>query len=476
VRRVVAAGDRVVGPPAGEGSSVADTDARHHRSARPAPPGSWPLAHAAARRLVSPVERFLSVEAASGILLFAAALIALVWANSPFRSAYQAVLHTPLGIRVGSVAFERDLHFWVNDGLMAVFFFVVGLEIKRELKGGQLSQIRRAALPLFAAVGGMLAPAAIYLVLNAGTPGARGWGVPMATDIAFAVGVLTLLGKRVSPALRILLLALAVIDDVGAIVVIAIFYSSGLNIAGLALAAAGILVILAFQKLGLRSAWAYLVPALLTWAGTYYGGVHPTIAGVVVGLLTPASTWFGPDGFVDRANAAVEAARSDDLARDQTRLRATLSDLDTARREAISPLDRLEHRLHGWVAFVIMPLFAICNAGVAIGDLDLAGGAWRTFIGVFLGLVIGKPLGVLVLTRIAVHARLAVLPPGVSWSGVLAIGLVAGIGFTMSLFIASLAFSAGALEDVAKLGILAASVVAAVLGATAGRRLLPRSS
>jgi Na+:H+ antiporter, NhaA family len=404
----------------------------------PHPPESWPTARAAAKRLLSPVERFLSIEAASGILLLAAAAVALAWANSPWRGGYQTFLHTPIGVRLGSLGFERDLQFWINDGLMVVFFFVVGLEIKRELHSGELSDARRAALPAIAALGGMLAPAGIYLMFNAGTPAVPGWGVPVATDIAFAVGVFALLGKRVPPALRILLLALAVIDDLGAIVVIALFYSSGIAIAGVAIAAAGIVIILLMQKLGFRSPWSYVPAALVTWAGTYAAGVHPTIAGVVVGLVTPVRVWQA--------------------------------------REAVSPVERVEHALHGWVAYALMPLFALANAGVVLDDAQLTGDGATVLIGVALGLVVGKPIGIVAFSWLAVRARIAALPAGVRWSGVLAVGLVAGIGFTMALFIATLALPQGPLIGVAKLGVLTASLIAGVVGLIAGRILLPNQA
>jgi NhaA family Na+:H+ antiporter len=405
-------------------------------SAAAHPPGSWPAARAAARRLISPVEGFLSIEASSGIVLVIAAVAAIWWANSPWRSVYEAILRAPIGFRLGGVAFERDVHFWINDGLMVVFFFVVGLEIKRELHAGELSELRRAALPAIAALGGMIVPAGIYLGLNGGTAAASGWGVPMATDIAFAVGVLALLGKRVAPALRILLLALAVIDDLGAIVVIAAFYSSGVTLAGFGVAAVGILLVLALQKFGVRSAWAYVPPALVTWAGTYLAGVHPTIAGVLLGLLTPVRPWVG--------------------------------------REVVAPVDRLEHALHGWVAFGIMPLFALANAGVSLGSVRLDGPGARVLLGVMLGLVLGKPIGVMLFSWVAVRVRAAALPAGVSWSGVFVVALVAGIGFTMALFIASLAFASGPLIGFAKLGILGASTIAAIGGLVAGRLILTR--
>ena len=437
------------------------------------PPGAWPAARSAARRLLSPVERFVSIEASSGIVLLAAAVIALAWANSPWHGGYEALLHTPIGFRAGGLAFERDLHFWINDGLMVVFFFVVGLEIKREMHAGELSELRRAALPAFAALGGMVVPAVIYSLWNAGTPAAGGWGVPMATDIAFAVGVLALLGKRVPPALRILLLALAVIDDLGAIIVIAVFYSSGFSFVGLAIAALGIVIILLMQKLGVRSPWAYVPAALVTWAGTYATGVHPTIAGVAIGLLTPVRAWFGPEHFVEHAASTVEAVRTANLKQDGSRLMSRLSDLDFARQEAVSPVERLQYVLHGWVAFAIMPLFALANAGVALGSARFDGGGHRVLLGVVLGLVFGKPIGIILFSWIAVRVRVAVLPTGVGWSGVAIVGLVAGIGFTMALFIASLAFPAGPLIEVAKLGILAGSGVAAVIGSIMGRVVLP---
>jgi Na+:H+ antiporter, NhaA family len=443
------------------------------------PPGAWPAARAAAQRLLSPVERFLSIEAASGILLLVAALLALVWANSPWREAYQALWHTPVALALGSWRFERDLHFVINDGLMVVFFFVVGMEIRRELHAGELSKLRRAALPAFAALGGMIAPACIYLALNAGGEATSGWGVPMATDIAFAVGVLALLGKCVPPALRILLLALAVIDDLGAIVVIALFYSSGLDLGGLAVAAGGLALVLAFQKLGVRAPLVYLFPALVMWAGVLRSGIHPTLAGVILGLVTPVRAWLDPRELVDYAGATAAAVADGDgprPAHDRHGLVHRLAALDIIRRETVSPLERLLHALHPWVAFVIMPLFALANAGVPLGAARLDGAGAGVLAGVMLGLVVGKPVGILALCWAAVRLRLAALPAGVGWLQLLVVGLVAGIGFTMALFIAGLAFPAGALLEVAKLGILGASAVAAVAGLIAGRLLLPRTA
>ena len=267
------------------------------------PPEAWEPLLRFARLAGRPLERFLRIEAASGILLLVAAAAALAWANSPWAESYVHLWHTPLGIRIGGFTFERSLEWVVNDGLMVIFFFVVGMEIRREIHHGELSEWRRAALPAAAALGGMLAPAALYLVI-AGAPATHsGWGVPMATDIAFAVGILTLLGKRVPAALRVLLLAVAVIDDLGAIVVIALFYSSGIALSGLLVAALGFGGVFAMQRLGVRAKLAYVVPSVVAWAGIYAAGIHPTIAGVIVGLVTPVRAWLGPASWLGSATS-----------------------------------------------------------------------------------------------------------------------------------------------------------------------------
>jgi Na+:H+ antiporter, NhaA family len=442
------------------------------------PPGSWWRARGIARRALAPVERFLAVEASSGILLLGATLIALAWANSPWNASYLGLWQTPIGLKLGSLSFERDLQFWINDGLMTVFFFVVGLEIRREIHRGALSEVRRAALPLAAAVGGMLVPAGILLALNQGQPAAQGWGVPMATDIAFAVGVLALLGQRVPASLRILLLALAVIDDVGAILVIALFYSSGVDVRGLPILFAGVTAILTLQMLGVRSPWAYVLPAAVVWAGTYAAGIHPTLAGVAVGLMTPVHAWFGPQGFVERAGMSLSALRQDNGDNERQTL-LHLGDLERAGREAVSPVERIQHGLHGLVAFGIMPLFALANAGVPLAGVAIEGQSLLVFLGVSIGLLLGKPLGILGLSWLSVRLGLASLPKGVGWPQLGLVGLVGGIGFTMALFIAHLAFPEGSLLESAKLAILGASGVAAIAGCVLGRLLLsplPRSA
>jgi NhaA family Na+:H+ antiporter len=420
-----------------------------------------------------PLERFLHVEAASGILLVVVAALSLVWANSPWRESYHDLWQTPIGVRVGGFAFERSLQWVVNDCLMVIFFFVVGMEIRREMHAGELSEWRRAALPAAAALGGMVAPAAIYVAI-AGTPQLRsGWGVPMATDSAFAVGVLTLLGRRVPAALRVLLLALAVIDDLGAIVVIAAFYSSGTALSGIAIALAGFCGILALQRFAVRAKLAYVAPALVAWAGIYAAGIHPTIAGVVVGLLTPVRAWMGADGFV--LSIERELARLRPTAPESSSSHALDESLDhvgRARREAISPADSLIRTLHPWVAFGIMPVFALTNSGVSIAAEAIDSTSWRVIAGVCLGLVLGKPLGVLTACSLVLRWRIATLPRGISTAHLVVLGTVAGVGFTMALFVAQLAFVDPRLLAAAKLGILAASGAAAVISLALGRLLL----
>lgn len=435
------------------------------------PPGTWLSARKGVKRILAPVERFLAIEASSGIVLMIAAGLALIWANSPWRATYIGLWHTDVGIRVGTFLFERDIHFWINDGLMTIFFFLVGLEIRRELHAGELSEVRRATLPLAAALGGMVAPALIYFAFNVGRPSASGWAIPMATDIAFAVGALALLGRRVSPAIRILLLALAVIDDVGAILVIAFFYSAQLALMGFIVLAFGILLIVTLKLFGVRSPLAYVGPGIVIWAGALVCGIHPTLAGVIVGFMTPVTAWYGAEKFLDQTEERVHSLRSGRVP-DQRELLPHLDTLQVANREAVSPLDRLQHLLHGWVAFGIMPLFAFANAGVPLGEVSITGDALWVFLGVTLGLAVGKPMGILALSWLAARCGLAALPAGVRWSHVSVVGMVGGIGFTMALFVAQLAFPSGPLLETAKLAILCGSALGATAALIAGSRLL----
>jgi Na+:H+ antiporter, NhaA family len=440
------------------------------------PPEAWGPLFRFARIAGRPLERFLHIEAASGILLLVTAALALLWANSPWADSYQQLWHTPVAVRIGSFTFERPLDWVVNDGLMAIFFFLVGVEVRREIFCGELSELRRAALPAAAALGGMLAPAALYLTF-AHSPDIRaGWGVPMATDIAFAVGILTLLGKRVPPALRVLLLALAVIDDLGAIVVIAVFYSAGFDPSGLLVAGAGLAGVLLMQRLGVRAKLAYVAPALVAWAGVYSAGIHPTIAGVAVGMMTPVRAWLGADGFVDGVRGEMkELEGSAPSALSSDRLAGALRRVDAARREAMSPAESLLQSLHPWVAFGIMPVFALANSGVSLQGAAFDATSFRVTSSVAIGLVVGKPLGVLAASVLSVRLGLTRLPVGVTSVHLVILGVVAGVGFTMALFIAQLAFPDARLLAAAKIGVLVASAVAGVLALVLGRLFLPKT-
>jgi NhaA family Na+:H+ antiporter len=321
----------------------------------------------------------------------------------------------------------------------------------------------------------MAAPALIYLGLNLGSGATRGWGVPMATDIAFAVGVLTLLGRRVPAALRVLLLAVAIIDDIGAILVIALFYSSGFSLTGLAVCVSGVAAILALQRFGVRNPWVYVAPGFLVWFGLLLAGVHPTLSGVIVGMLTPVRSWYGEAGFAKEASEALAEFHA--IARRRGHgsheLLSSLDRLKRARREALAPVVRIEANLHPWVAYGIMPLFALANAGVTLDSVDLsAPGALLAALGVSLGLAVGKPVGVLAASFLAVKLGWSVLPQGVDFRGLCVVGLVAGVGFTMALFIAQLAFHDPNLLSAAKLAVLLGSGVAGVLAIAVGRFLL----
>jgi NhaA family Na+:H+ antiporter len=431
---------------------------------RPPVGGSWAASdRPVPRRLVRPLREFLDTEVSGGVVLLAAAVVALVWANSPWRGGYEGLWTLELSLRLGDIRIAEDLRHWVNDALMALFFFVVGLEIKRELVDGELTEPRRAALPVVAALGGMVVPALLYLTVNAGREGAHGWGIPMATDIAFALGVLALLGPRVPSSLKVFLLSLAIVDDIGAIVVIALFYSGGIDFAWLAAAVALIGVVVVLRYIGVWWVPAYVLVGTAVWFATFQSGVHATIAGVALGLLAPARP-LHPRGDEARSRRGEEAVRS-------------VGDVRAAQHEALASLpvaERLAHLLHPWTSFVIVPLFALANAGISLGADDIADalGA-RVTIGVVLGLVAGKVLGITGAAWVAARAGVARLPEDVSWMQVAGVAAVAGIGFTVSIFIASLAFDSGRLVQEAKAGILAASFVASVVGASLLRAALP---
>lgn len=418
--------------------------------------------------LVRPLQDFLSTEAAGGILLLAATMAALLWSNLPGGESYGDFWGSHIALDLNLLTLDLTLTKWINDGLMTVFFFVVGLEIKREFVRGELADRRRAALPIAAALGGMIAPALIYLVVNAGGAGERGWGIPMATDIAFAVGVLALLGRRVPLSLKVFLLAVAIVDDIGAIVVIAVFYTEALDVAWLAASAGLCALVVLFARWGVRDVIVYVVIGGFVWLAVHEAGVHATIAGVVLGMLTPAVAHFDTDELVRRGSSlmttfAETAARPAAVSHGMPV--AALRDLEELSRESQPVLDRLEHALHPWTSFAVIPLFALANAGIGLsGDLVRDSVTSPVSLGVVLGLIVGKPLGIMLASAIAVRFGLAGLPDDVGWPQVLGASMLAGIGFTVSIFITSLAFTDAGLVDEAKAGILAASAVMGTLG------------
>jgi NhaA family Na+:H+ antiporter len=419
---------------------------------------------------VKPFARFLQVESASGAVLLVCTAAALLTANSLWAGRYAGFWNTHFRIGLGPWPLDESLLHWVNDVLMTIFFFVVGLEIKRELVAGELRDPKKAALPIMAALGGMVAPATIYLLLQGGQSGESGWGIPMATDIAFVVGFLALLGRRVPLGLKILLLSLAIADDIGAVLVIAIFYSTEVSFAALGFAALGFAAIFCLNRIGVRPVSIYFIVGAGIWLAFLKSGVHPTVAGVLLGLLTPASAWFHDDAFYHVAKDVLHRLQTDDEERRETDRNRMIDQLAYAAREAISPLERLETALHPWVAFVIMPLFALANGGVRV---EPAAFTHPVALAVAAGLVLGKPLGILLFSWGAVRWGMARLPSGVNWKVMLGAGCLAGIGFTMSLFIAGLALE-GELLDAGKIGTLSGSATSAIVGSLLLLVFLPK--
>ncbi len=442
-------------------------------------------------------QRFTEIEGFSGILLMAATLAALVLANSPWASSYFAVLGQEFTIGFDHLlSISQPILVWINDGLMAIFFFVVGLEIKRELLIGELSSFRRASLPIMAAIGGMTVPALIYLVFNAGKPSASGWGIPMATDIAFALGVLSLLGRRVPVALKVFLTALAIVDDLGAVLVIAFFYTSRIVWIDIAFAAALLALLALYGWLGGRRLVVYAVGGFVVWVAFVFSGVHATVAGVLVALTVPVRTRIDAQGFVAWTTALVDHfVKSGEVGANtlmNSEQRATVREIEIACEHIETPLHRIEYMLHPWVAFVIMPIFAFANAGVPLNTVSAATLTAPVSLGIFCGLVFGKMIGISLASFIAVRAGLAALPRNTTWRHMWGVAWLGGMGFTMSLFISSLAFGGGhdahaslklaspilrsgigadAYQDLAKIAILLASLVAALVGTLVLRRL-----
>lgn len=423
-------------------------------------------------RMISSIIRFIHQETAGGVVLLIAAVAALTLSNSPFSYQFLHFWETHFIIGTRDFNIDKTIHFWINDALMAIFFFVVGLEIKRSLALGELSTVRRAALPIVAAVGGMVVPASLYLFLNTEGEAARGWGIPMSTDIAFSLGVLALLGTRAPLPLKVFLAAFAIVDDIGAIIVIAVFFTETINWQPLGVGFALIASLLAINFMGVRNVIPYFIISAAVWVSFFNSGVHPTIAGVLVSLTIPLRVRMDPEQFVARGRALLNIFEQDDSRRIrrghlalttgvQTRV---LDELETATKEVESPLQQLEHALHPWVAFVIMPLFAFANAHVIIDSSLMQALTSPVTIGIVLGLVVGKPVGVILFAWLAVKADIATLPRNVNWTQIVGASLLGGIGFTMSIFVTGLAFMDPELILQAKAGIMIASVIAGVGG------------
>jgi NhaA family Na+:H+ antiporter len=426
-------------------------------------------------RFVRPVLQFTGVEAAGGIVLLIGAIAALVWANAPFGESYTTFWNTHLTLEIGDlIHLDESLKDFVNDALMTVFFFVVGLEIKRELVVGELRDRKRAALPAIAAIGGMVLPALLYFLFVAGEPGeaGQGWGIPMATDIAFSVGVISLLGTRVSVSARLFLLALAIADDIGAIAVIAIFYTTDLAAGWLAAAIVMLVLIKAASRVGIRSMIFYVGAGILTWFFVFESGVHATLAGVALGFLTPATAWYSDEEYFNRADWILAQRKMDEAAPlSIERIDEHALSLSNVSRESVAPLNRLQHALHPWSSFVIVPIFALANAGVRFSEIDVGAAVTSPVsMGVAFGLVVGKIVGISGATWLALRFNIGKLPRRTGWSQVVGLAALAGIGFTVSLFITELAFTDALLTDQAKIGIFLGSTVAGVLGYTLLRR------
>ena len=419
-------------------------------------------------RFLRPFAEYIQNEASSGVLLMIAALGALFRANSPWGSGYFATWQTVLELRLGSFAIEKPILLWINDGLMAIFFFLVGLEIKREILIGELASVRKATLPIVGAIGGMVVPAAIFVAFNAGGEGSKGWGIPMATDIAFALGVLNLLGSRVPLALKVFLAAVAIVDDIGAVLVIAIFYSEEIKW-GLVGGGFGILAgLAALNRLGIRHPAWYMIPGVVLWVLFLKSGIHATVAGVLLAMTIPTRVHLVPKDFADEAHSALNefdrASDSKDRVLMNEDQQAAVHALEEACERAQMPLQRVEHSLQPFVSFFIMPVFALANAGVAL-SVDSAGLLAEPIgMGILLGLLIGKPLGVVLAAWIAVKVGIASLPSRVGWRQMTGVGILAGIGFTMSLFIADLAYADAGRVEAANVAILAASLIAGTIG------------
>src|SRR5580658_5748016 len=409
------------------------------------------------------LERFVQNETSGSVLLFGATVAALIWANSPWSASYFALWKLPLSLGRRPLL-SMDLHHWIDDGLMVLFFLVVGLEIKREIVKGELSSFKQATLPIMAALGGMILPALIYFALNRSGVGAPGWGIPMATDIGFALGVLALLGKRIPSSLRVFMLALAIVDDVGAILVIALFYTPTISLSALTVAGGllALLIVLAMRQAPIS---LYVVLGFFFWAAVLSSGVHATIAGVILGLIAPIKPKFRPEELAEGAEPLLRNFQAQILSKDKSSAEATLSALDQLLRGTDSIAERLERTLHPWVCFLVLPLFALASAGVPLSSEQLQSAFSSPIaLGVFLGLVVGKVAGITAFSFLAVKSKIAGMAHGLTWAGITGVGILAGVGFTVALFISGLSFGDESLVATAKVAVLEASLVAGGLG------------
>ena len=398
----------------------------------------------------------------------ASAVIAVIWANSPFAESYFHLWHIHFDIDFGEAGIHMHLLHWINDGLMAIFFLMVGLEIKYEVLSGALASRKKAALPVAAAIGGMAIPAGIYVLFNAGTPTINGWGIPMATDIAFALGVIILLGKRVPTSLKVFLVALAIVDDLGAVLVIAFFYTSKLSVTALGVAGLFFLALMVSNKLGVRNLTVYTLLGIGLWIAFLKSGVHATLAGVLMALTIPSDHKLSPYGFMEKGKNALYkymGATNPDQKKLNSNQEHALHEIEAASKEVVSPLHRLEHALHGWVTFLILPVFAFANAGVSFSGVDIGAALMsKVTLGIILGLFVGKQVGIFAFSWLAIKSGIAEMPERTTWKQIYGVSLLAGIGFTMSLFIGSLAFGEGEVLNLAKLGIFVASLACGLCG------------
>lgn len=412
--------------------------------------------------VVKPFQEFARLEASGGILLLAAAVVAIVWSNSPWAAGYFRLLSLPLEFGLGEWSLSKPISLWINDGLMAVFFLLVGLEIKRELLSGELSDPRQAIFPVFAAIGGMVLPAVIYVIFNASGEGANGWGIPMATDIAFALGILALLGKRVPVSLKVFLTAYAIIDDLGAILVIAVFYSQKLALTYLLWAGVLLLFLFLLGRFGTRKLFPFLLIGFVIWFLFLKSGIHATVAGVLLAVVIPHRKEASHSGVFERLKQLVSRLSLKEE-NDKEIDASLLHKVEALTSQAQSPLSRLEHIIHPWVSFLIMPVFALANAGVSLAGTGLNSLKTPVGLGIVLGLILGKQLGVLGFAWLGVKTRFANLPPDTTWKHIYGAAILGGVGFTMSLFINGLAFQ-GQISEIAKLAILTASAINGIFG------------